>query len=160
MRLRRLGPAHKTATFAVLHLAIAVSLGWLITGSLVLAGLITLIEPALNTGAHAAIDRFWSRRHGDAPSLRKTALFTAVHFGNAVVVAWLLTGSLAVAGALALIEPLANAVALYLFDRWWSRQPAPAVEAATSAMPMPMPMPMPMAAAPAPAAATTPAAAT
>lgn len=124
MRLRRLGPAQKTATFAVLHLAIAVSLGWLLTGSLVLAGLISLIEPALNTGAHAAIDRFWSRRHGEAPSLRKTALFTAVHFANAVAVAWLLTGSLAIAGALALLEPLANAVALYFFDRWWARRAA------------------------------------
>lgn len=124
MRLRRLGPAHKTAAFAVLHLAIAVSLGWLLTGSLVLAGLISLIEPALNTGAHAAIDGFWSRRHGAAPSLRKTALFTLVHFGNAVAVAWLLSGSLAIAGMLALLEPLANAVALYFFDRWWARRPA------------------------------------
>lgn len=132
MRLRRLAPAHKTASFAVLHLAIAVSLGWLLTGSLVLAGLITLIEPALNTGAHAAIDRFWSRRHGDAPSLRKTALFTVVHLGNAVAVAWLLTGSLALAGALALLEPLANAVALYFFDRWWSRQPAVTAGTATA----------------------------
>jgi len=131
MRLRRLGPAHKTASFAVLHLAIAVSLGWLLTGSLVLAGLITLIEPALNTAAHAAIDGFWSRRHGDAPSLRKTALFTTVHFGNAVAVAWMLTGSLAIAGALALLEPLANAIALYFFDRWWSRQPAVINETAT-----------------------------
>ena len=133
MRLRHLGPARKTATFAVLHLAIAVSLGWLLTGSLVLAGLITLVEPALNTAAHAAIDAFWSRRHGDAPSLRKTALFTVVHFGNAVMVAWALTGSLAVAGALALLEPMANAVALYWFDRWWSRQPAMTVAMSTAA---------------------------
>jgi uncharacterized membrane protein len=124
MRLRRLGPAHKTAAFAVLHLAIAVSLGWLLTGSLVLAGLISLIEPALNTGAHAAIDGFWTRRHGAGPSLRKTALFTLVHFANAVAVAWLLTGSLAIAGVLAVLEPLANAVALYFFDRWWARRPA------------------------------------
>lgn len=135
MRLRRLGPAHKTATFAVLHLAIAVSLGWLLTGSLVIAGLLTLIEPALNTAAHAAIDHLWRRRHGEAPSVRKTALFTAVHFGNAVAVAWLLTGSLAIAGALALLEPLANAVALYRFDRWWSRRlAAQDARAATTAL--------------------------
>ena len=137
MRLRRLGPAHKTATFAVLHLAIAVTLGWLLTGSLVLAGLLTLIEPALNTAAHAVIDHLWARRHGEAPSVRKTALFTAVHFGNAVAVAWLLTGSLAIAGALALLEPLANAVALYFFDRWWSRRLTTATGYALAPVPDP-----------------------
>jgi uncharacterized membrane protein len=123
--------------FAVLHVAIAVSLGWVLTGSLVLAGLLTLIEPALNTAAHAAIDHLWARRHGEAPSVRKTALFTGVHFGNAVAVAWLLTGSLAIAGALALLEPLANAVALYVFDRWWSRRLATTTGAAPVAVPQP-----------------------
>jgi len=111
----------KTGSFAIVHLAIAVSLGYLLTGSFVLAGLITLIEPLLNTVAHAVFDRWWNHRHGEEPALRKTAIFGAIHFSNAVAVAWALTGSIAVAGALALIEPLANAVALHVFDRWWAR---------------------------------------
>jgi uncharacterized membrane protein len=129
MRLRDLGPAGKTGTFAVLHLTIAVTLGWLFTGSFVLAGLISLVEPALNTGAHYGFDRWWQRRYGHAPSWRKTAVFAAIHFSNAVAVAWLLTGSLAIAGALAVVEPLANAVALHRFDRWWSRHGAGAAPA-------------------------------
>ena len=124
MRLHALGPAGKTGSFAVVHLAIAVLVGYLLTGSFVLAGLITLIEPALNTLAHALFDGWWTRRHGDAPALRKTALFALIHFTNAVTVVWLFTGSLAIAGAWALVEPLANALALHRFDRWWSRSGA------------------------------------
>jgi uncharacterized membrane protein len=120
MRVRRLGHAGKTASFALIHLTIAISLGWLITGSFVLAGLMALIEPALNTAAHLGFDRWWSRRHGHAPSVVKSALFALIHFGNAVAVAWWLTGSLTVAGLLAVVEPLANAVALHRFDRWWA----------------------------------------
>lgn len=115
---------HKSAAFAVLHLVIAVGVGWLLTGSFVLAGLITLIEPALNTVMHHRIDRWWEGRHGRAPSVAKTALFAGLHFVIAVAVAWALTGSLAIAGALAVVEPLVNAVALYFFDRWWARRDA------------------------------------
>jgi uncharacterized membrane protein len=121
MRVRKLGHLGKTGSFAVVHLVIAVSIGYLLTGSFVLAGLISLVEPALNTVAHAVFDRWWSRRHGEAPALRKTALFAAIHLFNAVAVIWALTGSVAIAGAMALIEPLANAAALHAFDRWWSR---------------------------------------
>jgi len=121
MRIRKLGHLGKTGSFAVVHLAIAVSLGYLLTGSLVLAGLISLIEPALNTVAHAVFDRWWSHRHGEEPALRKTAIFATIHFTNAVVVVWALTGSVVIAGALALIEPLVNAVALHAFDGWWAR---------------------------------------
>jgi uncharacterized membrane protein len=121
MRIRLLGHVHKTGSFAVVHLTIAVALGYWLTGSFVLAGLLALIEPALNTAAHALFDRWWVRRHGEGASMRKTLSFAAIHFINAVTVAWAVTGSLAVAGVLAVIEPLANGVALLAFDHWWSR---------------------------------------
>jgi uncharacterized membrane protein len=121
MRILRLGHVSKTGSFAVVHLTIAATLGYVLTGSFVLAGLITLIEPAVNTVAHGLFDAWWVRRHGEAPALRKTLWFATIHLINAVTVAWALTGSLAIAGALALIEPLANGVALLVFDRLWSR---------------------------------------
>jgi len=135
MKLHDLGHAGKTGRFAVVHLAIAVTLGYLFTGSFVLAGLITLIEPLLNTAAHWVFDGWWTRRHGTAPSLRKSATFAVIHFANAVGVVWALTGSLAIAGALAVIEPLANAVALHFFDRWWARRQA--VSTPTTMVPVP-----------------------
>ena len=54
--------------------------------------------------------------------LHKTLAFGLVHVG----VGWALTGRLAVAGTMALVEPAANSVALYFFERWWMRrEPAP-----------------------------------
>jgi uncharacterized membrane protein len=56
-----------------------------------------------------------------------------LHLLIAVGVGWALTGSLAVAGAMALVEPAANSVALYFFERWWTQRaagPAPLSRAA------------------------------
>jgi uncharacterized membrane protein len=54
-------------------------------------------------------------------SLAKTGTFALVHFTVAFGVAFLLTGSAAIAGALALLEPLANTVAFLLHERAWAR---------------------------------------
>jgi uncharacterized membrane protein len=56
-----------------------------------------------------------------AHSLAKTATFAAVHFLVAFTVAYLLTGSVPIAGALALLEPLANTVAYLMHERAWAR---------------------------------------
>lgn len=42
-----------------------------------------------------------------------------VHFTVAFTIAYLLTGSVAIAGALALVEPLANTFAYYVHERVW-----------------------------------------
>ncbi len=54
-------------------------------------------------------------------SLAKTGTFAAVHFTVAFSVAYLLTGSAAIAGALAVLEPLANTMAYLLHERAWAR---------------------------------------
>jgi len=54
-------------------------------------------------------------------SLAKTGTFAIVHFTVAFSIAYLLTGSVAIAGALALLEPLANTVAHLLHERAWAR---------------------------------------
>ena len=53
-------------------------------------------------------------------SLAKTGTFAVVHFTVAFTVAYLLTGSVPIAGALALLEPLANTVAYLLHERAWA----------------------------------------
>jgi uncharacterized membrane protein len=67
-------------------------------------------------------------------SLAKTATFAAIHFAVAFSIAYLLTGSIGIASAIALLEPLANTVAYLLHERAWNRfmpsQPTPAVAAA------------------------------
>jgi uncharacterized membrane protein len=66
-------------------------------------------------------------------TLAKTGTFAVVHFTVAFTIAYLLTGSVSIAGALALLEPMANTVAYLLHERAWARfslhpaAPAPTV---------------------------------
>ncbi len=67
-------------------------------------------------------------------SLVKTGTFAIVHFSVAFSIAYLLTGSIGIAGAIALVEPMANTVAYLLHERAWNRvMPAPATPAAAAA---------------------------
>lgn len=52
----------KSATFGVLHLGIAFSVSFALTGSVAIAGAITVVEPVVNTVAHYFFDRWWDRR--------------------------------------------------------------------------------------------------
>lgn len=58
--------------------------------------------------------------------MAKSAAFGVMHIAIAFSVGYALTGSLAVAGALTVVEPLCNTVAHYFFDRWWERRSAAA----------------------------------
>lgn len=51
----------KTLTFAITHFAVAFSVAWVLTGSVVIGGLIALIEPAINTVAYAIHEKVWER---------------------------------------------------------------------------------------------------
>ena len=61
--------------------------------------------------------------------LIKTASFATLHFTVAFGVAYALTGSVAVATGIGLIEPLANTVAFFFHERLW-RRIGPAAEPA------------------------------
>lgn len=49
----------------------------------------------------------------------KSATFGVVHLGVAFGISYALTGDVAIAGAITLIEPAVNTVVHYGFDRWW-----------------------------------------
>ena len=49
----------KSATFGVMHLGIAFGVSYALTGSVTIAGAITLVEPLVNTVAHYFFDRYW-----------------------------------------------------------------------------------------------------
>ncbi|MBK1687484.1 DUF2061 domain-containing protein [Rubrivivax gelatinosus] len=54
--------------------------------------------------------------------MAKSAAFGVLHVGISFTIGYLLTGSIAIAGAITLIEPVANTIAHYFFDRWWDRR--------------------------------------
>jgi uncharacterized membrane protein len=51
----------------------------------------------------------------------KTITFTAMHITIAFTVVYLMTGSVMVGGAVALIEPLCNSVGYFFHERIWER---------------------------------------
>jgi uncharacterized membrane protein len=58
----------KSLAFGALHLVIAFSVGYAFTGSLTIAGAMTLVEPLVNTVAHYFFDRWWDGRAAGSPA--------------------------------------------------------------------------------------------
>ena len=53
--------------------------------------------------------------------MKKTMTFAVMHFSVAFTVAYLLTGSVVVGGAVALVEPAINTVAFYFHEMVWKK---------------------------------------
>ena len=54
-------------------------------------------------------------------NLAKTCTYLFIHLVIGFSVAYLFTGSVAIAGGIATVEPLVNAVAFFLHERVWNR---------------------------------------
>ena len=55
--------------------------------------------------------------------LIKTATYLTIHLTVGFTVAYIMTGSLALAGGIALIEPMINAVAFFFHEKAWKCVP-------------------------------------
>jgi uncharacterized membrane protein len=51
----------KTATFAVMHISIAFTIVYLMTGDLMVGGAVALVEPLCNSVAYFFHERLWER---------------------------------------------------------------------------------------------------
>jgi uncharacterized membrane protein len=124
MRFRQHSNLAETLSFAVIHLVLAVSIGWLLSGTFAFGAMLALLEPLCNTIVSHGIGKFFRSREGTGQAVLKSAVIGVAHLFVAVGLTRMLTGSFAAAWAYALIEPAANAVAHYYFERWWHRAPA------------------------------------
>lgn len=52
---------NKTMSFAVVHFTVAFTVGYLMTGSVMVGGAIALVEPAINTIAYYFHEQVWNR---------------------------------------------------------------------------------------------------
>jgi uncharacterized membrane protein len=77
----------------------------------------------IRAGPHIA--RMSMIRNGGAAA--KTVTFAVVHFAVAFSIGYLLTGSVGIASALALVEPMANSVAFYFHEKVWQKFSHPKV---------------------------------
>jgi len=53
--------------------------------------------------------------------MSKTVSFAAVHFTVAFAVGYVMTGSVLVGGAIALVEPFVNTIAYHFHEQVWNR---------------------------------------
>lgn len=60
----------KTATFGVMHVITAFSVTYAMTGSIAIAGVVTFVEPLVNTVMHYFFDKYWD--HPRAQAARQT----------------------------------------------------------------------------------------
>lgn len=51
--------------------------------------------------------------------MAKTATFGVMHLATSFTVGYALTGSVAIAGAIAFVEPAVNTVLHHFFDKYW-----------------------------------------
>lgn len=51
----------KTFSFALMHFSVAFGVAYILTGSVVVGGLVALVEPAVNTVAFYFHERLWQR---------------------------------------------------------------------------------------------------
>ncbi len=59
----------KTASFATIHFTVAFSVGYALTGSVVVGGAMALIEPAINTVAFFFHEMAWKKIEANKPVL-------------------------------------------------------------------------------------------
>lgn len=64
----------KTLSFAAVHFTVAFSIGWLMTGSVLVGGTLAVVEPACNTVAYHLHERIWARRTARAAGSTTTHL--------------------------------------------------------------------------------------
>lgn len=58
----------KTFSFAILHFSVAFSIAYLLTGSILIGGLMALVEPAINTVVFYFHERAWSHHQQAHPA--------------------------------------------------------------------------------------------
>jgi uncharacterized membrane protein len=60
----------KTATFGVMHVVTSFTVTYALTGNLAVAGVVTFVEPLVNTVMHYFFDKYWE--HPRAERVRET----------------------------------------------------------------------------------------
>ena len=133
--------AAKKVSQVAAHTGIAFSLMYVMTGSVVFGGLAAVLEPVVNVLLLPFHERAWHKLRARAVEARAryAALAgekisqTLMHAAVAFLMLWWATGSMALGGLAALLEPVLNVIALPYHDRLWGKlearlavRPAPA----------------------------------
>lgn len=119
--------AAKRMSQVVTHMGIGFALAATMSGSVLLGGLAVVIEPVINVILLPFHEKAWEAKVHRAETERQRYLLlaaeklsqTAMHAGIAFGVMWTVTGSMALGGLAALVEPVCNVIVLPFHDRLW-----------------------------------------
>jgi uncharacterized membrane protein len=121
--------AAKKLSQVITHMGIAYALAYTVTGSAIFSGLAVIVEPVINVLLLPLHEAAWEKRHRrlrerrarlasiTAEKISQTALHAGVAFG----VMYVATGSAALGGVAAVLEPVCNVLVLPFHDRFWDR---------------------------------------
>jgi uncharacterized membrane protein len=124
--------AAKRVSQVVTHMGIAFALAATMSGSVLLGGLAVVVEPVINVIVLPFHEKAWEARVHRATTERARYLLlaaekisqTAMHAAIAFGVMWTVTGSAAMGGLAALVEPVCNVIVLPFHDRLWDNMRA------------------------------------
>ena len=121
--------AAKKTSQVITHMAIAFTIAYAMTGSVVFSGLAIIIEPVINVLLLPFHERAWAAIRARATSERDRYMKiaaeklsqTLMHMVVAFAVIYGATGSLAFGGLAAILEPICNVLLLPIHDRFWDK---------------------------------------
>lgn len=111
----------KTTTYAVMHFTVATGVVYAVTGNLAAAVSVGLLEPVIQTLFYALHERAWGGR-GQAGRawLAKMVTYGVMHVVLAAGVVYAITGDLAAAISIGLLEPAVQTLFYALHERLWT----------------------------------------
>jgi len=119
--------AAKKTSQVVTHMAIAFTIAYMMTGSIMFSGLAIVIEPVINVLLLPFHEKAWAAIRARARTERDRYMKivgeklsqTAMHMAVAFAVIYCATGSAAFGGIAAILEPVCNVLLLPIHDRFW-----------------------------------------
>lgn len=110
----------KTASYYVIHIVVAATVAYAVTGNAVVALSMSLLEPSVQAIAYFLHEQGWGRMAQlRYRTLLKTSTYYVMHISVATLVAYAMTGDLATAMTLSLLEPTVQMVFFYLHEKLW-----------------------------------------
>jgi uncharacterized membrane protein len=124
--------AAKRVSQVATHMGIGFALAATMSGSVLLGGLAVIVEPIINVVLLPFHEKAWEARIHHARTDRQRFLLiaaekisqTTLHAAIAFSVMWTVTGSMAMGGLAALVEPVCNVIVLPFHDGLWDNMRA------------------------------------
>ncbi|MDR3006210.1 MAG: DUF2061 domain-containing protein [Acidovorax sp.] len=113
----------KTASYYLVHIAVAALVAYAVTGNLYAALTLSLLEPTVQAFAFFFHEKAWQRSpRRRSHTLAKTGSYYLLHMSVATAVAYTVTGNWVQAFTLSLLEPAVQMVFFYAHEKLWERR--------------------------------------